>query len=75
MIAPTITDIFETEFQTLAQVENLYVRGFRSPYNSQKSSRQIVEGILEAAEANALINISRPQVLAGEILFCVLRLI
>lgn len=70
-IAPTIADLFETAFETLAQVEHLYVRGFKSPYNSHKrlhqhkSSLQIVERILEAAEDNPLINFVRPQVLAA----------
>lgn len=70
MIAPTISDLFEAAFETFEQIEHLYVRGFKSPINSKKSLRQlpsplqIVQGVLEAAEDNPLINFLRPQVLA-----------
>lgn len=70
MIAPTIEDLFESAFETFEQIEHLYVRGFKSPYNSRKnlgekpSPLQIVQGIVEATEDNPLINFLKPQVLA-----------
>jgi len=72
LIVPDITHGSETAFETFEQIEELYVRGFQSPYNSSrkllqhKNLLQIAHGILEAAKDNPLIDFVRPQVFAGK---------
>lgn len=72
LIVPEITEGSENEFKTFEQIEQLYVRGFQSRYNSlekllrHENPLQIVHGLLESAEDNPLIEFARPQVFAGE---------
>ena len=62
IIAIAIVDAFATAFEMFEQIKHLYVHGFQSPFNSNKSLSHhqsplhIVQGMLEEIEDNPLIN-------------------
>lgn len=73
LIVPEITEGSESAFKTFEQIEQLYVQGFQSQYNSpskllehNKNPLHILKGILEAAKDNPLIDFVRPQVYEGQ---------
>eukprot|EP00253_Pinus_taeda_P024599 PITA_24599 len=61
LIVPEITEGSKNAFKTFEQIEQLYVRGFQSRYNSleklhrHENPLQIVHGLLESVEDNPLI--------------------
>ncbi|XP_057841008.2 linoleate 9S-lipoxygenase isoform X2 [Cryptomeria japonica] len=68
-IIPTLEDIRELAFESFGQVSELYKRGLRSAYNSQRQLREfkklgqiIKEEVIALEEDLPLINFNRPQV-------------